>query len=116
MPRNHTAPSAAPPRPDELAALEASASAAARLMKMLASEQRLMLLCRLSEGETSVTQLAEHAGLGQSAASQHLAKLRAEGIVSTRRDAQTIYYRLSDAAAIRVVDLLCDIYREHPEA
>ncbi len=99
------------PKPAELAALEKSAHSAARLMKMLASEQRLILLCRLGEGETSVGDLAEHVGLTQSAASQHLAKLRAEGVVATRRDAQTIYYRLADEAAARVIGLLCDIYR-----
>ena len=98
------------PKSAELAALEASASAAARLLKMLASEQRLILLCRLGEGEASVGELAQHVGLTQSAASQHLAKLRAEGLVATRRDAQTIYYRLDDDAATRVIDVLCDIY------
>jgi len=94
----------------DLKALEASAAAATRLLKLLASEQRLILLCRLSQGESSVGELAQHVGLAQSAASQHLAKLRADGLVATRRDAQTIYYRLDDAAASRVIDLLCDIY------
>jgi DNA-binding transcriptional ArsR family regulator len=97
---------------DDLARLEASASAAARLMKMLASEQRLILLCRLAEGERSVSELATYVRLAQSAASQHLAKLRAEGLVATRREGQTIYYRLVDPAAIRVIDTLCDIYRQ----
>lgn len=91
--------------------LEESAHAAARMLKLLASEQRLLLLCRLVEGETSVGDLAEHAKLAQSAASQHLAKMRAEGLVATRREAQTIYYRLADPAAMRVLDTLCDIYR-----
>jgi DNA-binding transcriptional ArsR family regulator len=95
----------------ETAALEASAAAATRLLKMLASEQRLILLCRLSEGEASVGELAKHVGLAQAALSQHLAKLRAEGLVATRRDAQTIYYRLDDEHAARVIDLLCDIYK-----
>lgn len=99
------------PKPAELVALEKSAHSAARLMKMLASEQRLILLCRLGEGEASVGDLAEHVGLAQSAASQHLAKLRAEGVVATRRDAQTIYYRLADEAATRVIGVLCDIYK-----
>jgi DNA-binding transcriptional ArsR family regulator len=104
---------ATPPAPksEELAALEASAAAAARLLKMLASEQRLLLLCRLSEGEASVGELARHAGLSQTTASQHLAKLRAEGIVATRRDAQTIYYRLADPAAVQLIGMLCSIYR-----
>src|SRR5665213_3448485 len=97
-------------KPAELAALEASASAAARLLKLLASEQRLILMCRLGEGEASVGDLAQHVGLAQSAASQHLAKLRAEGLVATRRDGQTIYYRLADDSAARVIALLCDIY------
>ena len=99
------------PKPAELAELEASAAAAARLMKLMASEQRLIILCKLGEGECSVGQLAEHVGLAQSAASQHLAKLRAEGVVGTRRVGQTIYYRLTDPAAARVIDTLCDIYR-----
>jgi DNA-binding transcriptional ArsR family regulator len=106
-----SAPPPAPPsNPDGLAKLEASAASAARLMKMLASEQRLILLCRLAGGEHSVNELAHHVGLAQSAASQHLAKLRADGLVTTRRDGQTIYYRLSDPAAIRVNVTLCDIY------
>lgn len=99
------------PTPAELADLEASAAAAARLMKLLSSEQRLILLCRLMDGECSVGNLAGYVGLAQSAASQHLAKLRAEGLVATRRDGQTIFYRLADPAAIRVIDTLCDIYR-----
>lgn len=97
--------------PAQLAQLEASAQAASRLMKLLANEQRLILLCRLSEGECSVGDMAAYAGLGQSAASQHLSKLRAEGVVATRREAQTIYYRLIDPAAIRVIAMLCDIYK-----
>jgi DNA-binding transcriptional ArsR family regulator len=106
-----TAVLAARPSAHELADLEDSAQSAARLLKMLASEQRLLLLCRLVEGEASVGVLAEHAKLAQSAASQHLAKMRAEGLVATRREAQTIYYRLEDPAALRVLDTLCDIYR-----
>lgn len=100
------------PAPAELAELQASAAAAARLMKLMANEQRLILLCRLGEGECSVGDLATHVGLAQSAASQHLAKLRGEGVVATRRDGQTIYYRLADPAAVRVIDTLCDIYRD----
>lgn len=103
------------PKSSELVQLEASANAAARLMKLLASEQRLLLLCRLGQGECSVGELAQHAGLAQSAASQHLAKLRAEGLVETRREAQTIYYRLVDEAATRVIGLLCDIYGDRGE-
>lgn len=98
----------------ELSELADSAQSAARLLKLLASEQRLLLLCRLVEGEASVGVLAEHAKLAPSAASQHLAKMRAEGLVATRRQAQTIYYRLDDPAAVRVLDALCEIYRGQP--
>lgn len=97
-----------------LSELEDSAKLAARLLKLLASEQRLLLLCRLVEGETSVGVLADHAKLAKSAASQHLAKMRTEGLVATRRDAQTIFYRLDDLAAMRLLDTLCDIYRDQP--
>lgn len=97
----------------ELLDLEASAQAAARLMKLLSSEQRLILLCRLIEGECSVGDLAAYTGLAQSAASQHLAKLRAEGVVATRRDGQTIFYKIADPKAVRVIDTLCDLYRHN---
>ncbi len=96
--------------PQDRAALEASAHKAARLMKLLASEQRLIILCRLSEGECSVGELASHLGMNQAATSQHLGKMRAEGLVATRRAAQTIYYRIADPAAVQVVDLLCTLY------
>lgn len=100
----------AEPTHSELLALEASASAAARLMKLLSSEQRLILLCRLIEGECSVGELSRYVRLAPSATSQHLAKLRAEGVVSTRREGQTIYYQIADPAALRVIDTLCEIY------
>ena len=96
----------------ELSDLAASAHAAARMLKLLASEQRLLILCKLIEGESSVSDLAAHVGLAQSATSQHLAKMRAEGLVATRREAQTIFYRLDDHAAIRMLDTLCEIYRD----
>ena len=98
---------------EEISELEKSAHAAAQLLKLLASEQRLFPLCRLVEGETSVGVLAEHANLAQSAASQHLGKMRAEGLAATRREAQTIYYRLADPAAVRILGALCDIYRRN---
>jgi DNA-binding transcriptional ArsR family regulator len=84
-------------------------------MKLMSSEARLRLLCRLGEGEASVGDLAGYAGIAQAATSQHLAKLRAEGVVDVRRDAQTIFYRLRDPAAVRVIEALCDIYGPRPE-
>jgi DNA-binding transcriptional ArsR family regulator len=97
--------------PDDVQDLAASAQAAARLLKLLASEQRLLILCRLIDGEASVGELSGHVGLGQSAMSQHLAKMRAEGLVATRREAQTIFYRLDDPAAVRVLETLCDVFK-----
>lgn len=102
------------PDPAALAELEASAAPAARLMRLFANEQRLMLMCRLSEGDCPVGELAAFVGLSQSACSQHLARLREEGVIAPRRDAQTIYYGIADAAAARVIALLCDIYRTKP--
>ncbi|MFN3229694.1 MAG: ArsR/SmtB family transcription factor [Asticcacaulis sp.] len=94
----------------DLAQLEASAHEASRLLKLMANEQRLLLLCRIAEEEVSVGDLSDYVGLAQSAVSQHLAKLRAEGVVSTRREAQTIYYRLSNTAAREIINVLCSLY------
>jgi DNA-binding transcriptional ArsR family regulator len=90
--------------------LEARAGDAAELMKLLANDQRLIILCRLSEGELSVSELGQHVNLAQSALSQHLAKLRAHGVVATRREGQNIYYRLANSIAHRLVGALCDLY------
>jgi ArsR family transcriptional regulator len=94
----------------DLARFEAKATAAAQLLKALANEHRLMILCKLAEGELSVGDLVAAIGLSQSALSQHLAKLRGDRLVATRRDAQTIYYRLTSADAARVLQVLADIY------
>jgi DNA-binding transcriptional ArsR family regulator len=94
-----------------LARLEKKAGEAAGLLKLLANEHRLLILCRLAvDGETSVGELGEAVGLGQSALSQHLARLREDGLVATRRDAQTIFYRIADARAARLLAVLKDIY------
>jgi DNA-binding transcriptional ArsR family regulator len=93
--------------PDQFAA---KAGEAATLLKALAHEARLMVLCQLLEGEHSAGALLENAGLSQSALSQHLAKLRDEGLVATRREAQTIFYRIADPNVERVLDTLAAIY------
>jgi len=93
--------------------LEDRAGEAAKLLKLLANQQRLTILCRLSGGEMSVTQLGQFVDLRQSALSQHLAKMRADGLVETRREAQTIYYRLSDPIAERLIGVLCELYGGH---
>jgi ArsR family transcriptional regulator len=90
--------------------LEAKAHEAATLLTALANERRLAILCVLVGGERSVGELVKAIGLTQSALSQHLAKLRAAGIVATRRDAQTIYYRLASEAAGSLMTTLAEIY------
>lgn len=92
------------------AGLEGRAEEAAQLLAALGQPKRLMVLCMLVDREMSVGALAEAVGLSQSALSQHLAKLRDLGIVATRRDAQTIYYRLASHDARRVIEVLYDIY------
>lgn len=94
----------------DLAMLEASASRAATLLRLLGNERRLMILCQLADGELSVGQIQPRVGLSQSALSQHLALLREEGIVATRRDAQTIHYRIADPAALRVIATLAELF------
>jgi ArsR family transcriptional regulator len=86
------------------------AGEATRLLKALGHEARLMVLCQLVDGEHSAGALQEMSGLSQSALSQHLARLREEGLVDTRREAQTIYYRLADPNAARVLETLAAIY------
>lgn len=87
------------------------AALAATTLKSLAHEGRLLVLCFLAEaGELSAGELARRVGLGQSAMSQHLGRLRDEGLVATRRDAQTVYYRIEDPRVMRILTLLHDLY------
>ena len=86
------------------------AESAAALLRALANEQRLLILCYLSEGERSVGELNERLPLSQSALSQHLAVLREGGVVATRREGQSVFYSLVDGPAARVVGTLHDIY------
>lgn len=91
-------------------AMREHASDAAQLLRALANEKRLMLLCLLAEGERSVGELNAEVDLSQSALSQHLAVLREDGLVTTRREAQTIYYSLAEGPAQRVIETLHGIY------
>ncbi len=90
--------------------MQSSAREASSLLKALANENRLMILCQLIGGELTVGELTAHIGLSQSAMSQHLAVLRRDALVETRREAQTIHYTLADQRAARVIQLLYDIY------
>lgn len=89
--------------------LKARAGEVADLLRTLANDRRLLILCRLVEcGEATVGQLADDVELSQSALSQHLARLREEGVVEFRRESQTLWYRIADP---RVEDLLATLYR-----
>jgi len=91
--------------------MAAKAAEAAAFIKAMSNERRLLVLCRLIEvGEASVGSLAEDVGLSQSALSQHLAILRDDGMVDTRREAQSILYRISDSRVERLVMLLHDMF------
>lgn len=94
-----------------IAELERKAAAAAGLLKLLANENRLLILCRLvAAGEMSVGDLVDAVELSQSALSQHLAKMREDGLVATRREAQTVFYHIADPNAARLLALLKNIY------
>jgi ArsR family transcriptional regulator, virulence genes transcriptional regulator len=91
-------------------AMRSHADEATRLLKALSNRSRLMVLCSLAQGELTVGQINERVPLSQSALSQHLAVLRRDGLVHTRRSAQTIYYRLAGGPAGRVIETLHAIY------
>jgi DNA-binding transcriptional ArsR family regulator len=90
--------------------VEKNLSIAVSLLKAFSNENRLKILCALYKGEKNVGELENIVNLSQSALSQHLARLRSDGIVNTRRDAQTIYYSLDNAATESVLQCLYDIY------
>ncbi|MBK8085983.1 MAG: winged helix-turn-helix transcriptional regulator [Devosia sp.] len=83
---------------------------AASLLNAMANQSRLMILCHLLNEELTVTQLSERVGLNQSPLSQHLSKLRALGLVKTRREGQSIHYRLASPAVEAVLQTLYGIY------
>ena len=87
------------------------AAEAASLLRAMSNSSRLLVLCHLAGGvELSVSQICERVGLSQSALSQHLAKLREEGLVATRKQAQAVFYRVADPRAERLLVLLQEIY------
>ena len=86
------------------------AETAAALLKALGHAQRLMILCHLSTGAKTVGQIEAKLGARQAAVSQHLARLRQDGLVSTTRDGKSIIYDIADPNARRLVDLLYGLY------
>ena len=95
----------------DLQLLTRQAAAAARMLKLIGNERRLLILCFLAaNGEMRAGDLVSVAGLSQSALSQHLAKMRADGLVAFRRESQTLNYRISDPRAAQILNALKDIY------
>lgn len=109
--RNRGAPSTG----SQAQSMRPHAEDAATLLKALGNTQRLLILCNLADGELTVGELIARLPLSQSATSQHLAVLREQGVVSTRRVAQTIYYSLQPGPAARVIEVLHDIYCGVPD-
>lgn len=95
----------------DLSVLRRNAGAATSMLRALANERRLMILCLLiSDEELSSGELADEVGLSQSAASQHLAKMRDEGLITFRREAQSIHYRIADPNVKRLIATLKAIF------
>ncbi len=94
----------------DLAKLEQQTEKAAALLKALANEKRLLIVCLLVKGEKNVGDLEQQVGLSQSALSQHLARLRRDGVVETRREAQTIFYSIKDSSVHDILECLCKVY------
>ena len=99
-------------KPTDLSELKANASIMAGRLKLMSHPERLLMLCRMDEGEVSVTELVELSGLSQSSVSQHLAMLREEGVVSIRGEAQTRFYSLKDPIVRGVIHALCELCGE----
>lgn len=87
-----------------------SAAQASNLLKALSNEHRLMILCQLGDNERKVSDLVAAIGLSQSALSQHLSRLRDDGLVASRRDGVSIHYRIANPDALKVIATLAEIY------
>lgn len=94
----------------DLELMKASAARASALLKAMGNPHRLLVLCQLAKGERSVGELERMIGLSQSALSQHLARLRRDNLVQTRRSAQTIYYSLAGREANAIIATLYQLY------
>lgn len=97
-------------RPHDIDRMSGSAKRASEFLKALAHESRLMILCILAEGEKSVSELEDILSLRQPTVSQQLARLRGDGLVTTRRDGKTIYYSLASEEARVVIGAIYDVF------
>lgn len=95
---------------NELEELKANAELAVALLKRMAHKDRLLILCHLTSGELSAGELSRRSLLSQSAFSQHLAVLRAESLVKTRKESQTVYYSLASSNVLEVLATLKQIF------
>ena len=96
--------------PEEVKKLFEQAHEASELLKALSHETRLLILCLLTEGEKSVTELEETMSMPQAAVSQQLARLRLDGLVKPRRDGRTIYYTIASEEVSKIIDQLYDLF------
>ena len=94
----------------DLEVMHESAADVSDLLKLLGHPDRLMVLCQLKFGEQSVGELSKNLGIKQSPLSQHLARMRHEGVVKARRDAQTMFYSIADPKVAQVITVLYDLY------
>jgi DNA-binding transcriptional ArsR family regulator len=103
-------------KPTDLSQLKANAALMSQRLKVMSHAERLLMLCRMDEGEVSVNELVAMTGLSQSAVSQHLALLRAEDVVHVRIDAQTRWYSLKDQIVAGIIHAMCDLCDNVPSA
>ena len=96
-------------KPTDLSELKANAAIMSARLKLMSHPERLLMLCRMDEGEVSVNELVELTGLSQSSVSQHLALLREEAVVRVRGEAQLRYYSLEDRIVRGVIHALCEL-------
>ena len=94
----------------DIETLRSAATQAVAALKLLANEDRLLLMCQLSQGEMCVSELEEQLGIRQPTLSQQLGVLRTEGVVSTRRQGKNIYYSVADPAMLEIVAVLYRLY------
>ncbi|TNE58503.1 MAG: ArsR family transcriptional regulator [Alphaproteobacteria bacterium] len=94
--------------------LEKNAEAASTYLRMLANPSRLLVLCNLIEGEQSSGELARKIGISHPNLSQHMSKLKSQGLVDTRREETTIYYRIKDVRAAQIINVLHDLFCAAP--
>lgn len=96
--------------PEDLDRMVENAAAASTFLKAISHEGRLMILCHLASGEKSVTELEELLSARQAAVSQQLGRLRLEGLVRPRREGKAIYYSLADDRAVRIMEVVYDLF------